>query len=76
MQRYARKRLQEEQEIKELVKQVADGHKNSKAAKVKLQELKQRIGTRKTTSDLLFTSFYTVHSLDSLSPLLFAWGVL
>ncbi|XP_046904382.1 cilia- and flagella-associated protein 99 isoform X1 [Hypomesus transpacificus] len=43
MQRYARKRLQEEQEIKELVKQVADGHKNSKAAKVKLQELKQRI---------------------------------
>ena len=51
MQRYARKRLQEEKEIKELVKQVADGHKNSKVAKVKLQEFKQRIGTKKTTSD-------------------------
>lgn len=31
--------------MRELVQQVADGHKNSKAAKAKLQEIKQRIGT-------------------------------
>ncbi|CDQ69426.1 unnamed protein product [Oncorhynchus mykiss] len=43
MQRYANKRLQEEKEMRDLVQQVADGHKNSKAAKVKLQEFKQRI---------------------------------
>uniref|UniRef100_A0A3B4H909 Cilia and flagella associated protein 99 n=1 Tax=Pundamilia nyererei TaxID=303518 RepID=A0A3B4H909_9CICH len=43
MQRYAEKRLQEEKEIKDLVQQVADGHKNSKAAKEKLQKLKQSI---------------------------------
>lgn len=44
MQRYAEKRLQEEKEIKDLVQQVAGGHKNSKAAKEKLQKLKQSIG--------------------------------
>ncbi|CAI5696572.1 cilia- and flagella-associated protein 99 isoform X2 [Oreochromis niloticus] len=43
MQRYAEKRLQEEKEIRDLVQQVADGHKNSKAAKEKLQKLKQSI---------------------------------
>uniref|UniRef100_A0A674E4S1 Cilia and flagella associated protein 99 n=1 Tax=Salmo trutta TaxID=8032 RepID=A0A674E4S1_SALTR len=43
MQRYANKRLQEEKEMRDLVQQVADGHKNSKAAKVKLQEFKQQI---------------------------------
>ncbi|XP_029900828.1 cilia- and flagella-associated protein 99 [Myripristis murdjan] len=43
MQRYARKRLQEEKEMRDLVQQVADGHKNTKAAKQRLQELKQSI---------------------------------
>uniref|UniRef100_W5K2R9 Cilia and flagella associated protein 99 n=1 Tax=Astyanax mexicanus TaxID=7994 RepID=W5K2R9_ASTMX len=43
MRRYAEKRLTEEKEIKELVQQVANGHKNSKAAKMKLHELKQCI---------------------------------
>ncbi|XP_058256077.1 cilia- and flagella-associated protein 99 isoform X3 [Hemibagrus wyckioides] len=43
MRRYAEKRLREEKEMKELVQLVADGHKNSKAAKVKLQEIKKRI---------------------------------
>ncbi|XP_072546537.1 cilia- and flagella-associated protein 99 isoform X1 [Salminus brasiliensis] len=43
MRRYAEKRLREEKEIKELVQQVASGHKNAKAARVKLHELKQRI---------------------------------
>ncbi|KAM4625089.1 cilia- and flagella-associated protein 99 [Polymixia lowei] len=43
MQRYANKRLQEEKEMRDLVQQVTEGHKNSKAAKVKLQEFKQRI---------------------------------
>lgn len=44
MRRYAEKRLKEEKEMRELVQLVADGHKNSKAAKVKLQEIKRRIG--------------------------------
>uniref|UniRef100_A0AAR2M102 Cilia and flagella associated protein 99 n=1 Tax=Pygocentrus nattereri TaxID=42514 RepID=A0AAR2M102_PYGNA len=43
MRKYAEKRLREEEEMKELVQQVASGHKNSKAAKIKLQEIKQRI---------------------------------
>ncbi|XP_075304757.1 cilia- and flagella-associated protein 99 [Odontesthes bonariensis] len=43
MQRYAEKRLQEEKEIRDLVRQVAEAHKNSKAAKEKLQNLKQSI---------------------------------
>ncbi|KAM6961106.1 cilia- and flagella-associated protein 99 [Aplochiton taeniatus] len=43
MQRYANKRLQEEKEMKDLVQQVAEGHKNSKVAKMKLQDFKQRI---------------------------------
>lgn len=46
MRKYAEKRLKEEKEMRELVQQVADGHKNSKAAKAKLQEIKQRIGTK------------------------------
>lgn len=44
MRRYAEKRLQEEKEMRDLVQQVAEGHKNSKTAKEKLQKLKQRIG--------------------------------
>lgn len=44
MRRYADKRMQEEQEMRDLVQQVAEGHKNSKAAKEKLQKLKQNIG--------------------------------
>ncbi|XP_057199414.1 cilia- and flagella-associated protein 99 isoform X2 [Triplophysa rosa] len=43
MRKYAEKRLKEEKEMRELVQQVADGHKNSKAAKAKLQEIKQHI---------------------------------
>ncbi|XP_030643298.1 cilia- and flagella-associated protein 99 [Chanos chanos] len=43
MRRYAKKRLQEEVEMKELVQQVTNGHKNSKATKAKLQEIKQQI---------------------------------
>lgn len=44
MRRYAEKRLREEEEMKELVQQVAEAHKNSKAAKIKLHKMKQRIG--------------------------------
>ncbi|XP_028994790.1 cilia- and flagella-associated protein 99 [Betta splendens] len=43
MRRYAEKRLQEEEEMRELVQQVAEGHKNSKRAKEKLLKLKQKI---------------------------------
>ncbi|XP_027027980.2 cilia- and flagella-associated protein 99 isoform X1 [Tachysurus fulvidraco] len=43
MRRYAEKRMREEEEMKELVQMVADGHKNSKAAKAKLLEIKKRI---------------------------------
>ncbi|KAK1793605.1 hypothetical protein P4O66_011985, partial [Electrophorus voltai] len=43
MRQYAEKRLHEEDGVKELIRQVADSHKNSKAAKVKLQEIKRCI---------------------------------
>lgn len=44
MRRYAEKRLQEEKEMRDLVQQVAEGHKSSKTAKEKLQRFKQSIG--------------------------------
>lgn len=44
MQRYVNKQLQEEKEMRDLEQEMVDGHKNSKAAKVKLQEFTQRIG--------------------------------
>ncbi|NXT11323.1 CFA99 protein, partial [Prunella fulvescens] len=40
---YAEKRLQEQKEMKELVEQVMEGHKNVKQAKAKIQEYKQQI---------------------------------
>ncbi|NXI29129.1 CFA99 protein, partial [Sterrhoptilus dennistouni] len=40
---YTEKRLQEQKEIKELVEQVMEGHKNVKQAKAKIQEYKQQI---------------------------------
>ncbi|XP_029972737.1 trichohyalin [Salarias fasciatus] len=43
MRSYAEKRLQEEQTLRDLVREVAEGHKNSKAAKEKIQKLKQSI---------------------------------
>ncbi|XP_037833760.1 cilia- and flagella-associated protein 99 isoform X2 [Kryptolebias marmoratus] len=43
MQKYAEKRMQEEKELRDLVRHVAEGHKNSKAAKEKIQKLKQNI---------------------------------
>uniref|UniRef100_A0AAQ4RSA2 Cilia and flagella associated protein 99 n=1 Tax=Gasterosteus aculeatus aculeatus TaxID=481459 RepID=A0AAQ4RSA2_GASAC len=43
MRRYAEKRLQEEKGLRDLVQQVAEGHKNSKAAREKLQKFKQSI---------------------------------
>lgn len=44
MRRYTEKCLEEEKEMKELVQLVADGHKNTKAAKERLQEMKKQIG--------------------------------
>lgn len=41
---YAEKRLQEQKEMKELVEQVMEGHKNVKQVKTKIQEYKQQIG--------------------------------
>uniref|UniRef100_A0A1A8PVZ0 Uncharacterized protein n=1 Tax=Nothobranchius rachovii TaxID=451742 RepID=A0A1A8PVZ0_9TELE len=43
MQKYAEKRMQEEKELRDLVQQIAKGHKNPKAAKEKLHKLKQNI---------------------------------
>ncbi|XP_076149471.1 cilia- and flagella-associated protein 99 [Alosa pseudoharengus] len=43
MRQYAAKRLQEEEGMRELVQQVADGHKNSKVAKAKLHDFKQSV---------------------------------
>lgn len=44
MRKYAEQRLQEEKEMRELVQQVAEGHRNSKMAKEKLHKFKQDIG--------------------------------
>lgn len=41
---YAEKLLQEQKEMKELVEQVMEGHKNVKRVKAKIQEYKQQIG--------------------------------
>ncbi|XP_069712558.1 cilia- and flagella-associated protein 99 isoform X3 [Phaenicophaeus curvirostris] len=43
MHQYAEKRLQEQKEMRELVEQVMEGHKNAKQAKIKLQKYKQQI---------------------------------
>lgn len=44
MHQYAEKRLQEQKEMRELVEQVVEGHKNAKQTKIKLQKYKQQIG--------------------------------
>lgn len=44
MRSYAKKRFQEEKEMRELVQQVTECHKNSKIAKEKLQKFKQSTG--------------------------------
>uniref|UniRef100_A0A8C0BUF1 Cilia and flagella associated protein 99 n=1 Tax=Buteo japonicus TaxID=224669 RepID=A0A8C0BUF1_9AVES len=43
MNQYAEKRLQEQKEMREMVEQVVEGHKNAKQAKIKLQKYKQQI---------------------------------
>ncbi|XP_075786992.1 cilia- and flagella-associated protein 99 isoform X2 [Pelodiscus sinensis] len=43
MRQYAEKRLQEEKEMRELVEQVVEGHKNVKQARMKLQKYKRQI---------------------------------
>ncbi|NWI12348.1 CFA99 protein, partial [Crypturellus soui] len=43
MHQYAEKRLREQKEMRELVEQVVEGHKNAKQAKLKLQKYKQQI---------------------------------
>ncbi|TNN84188.1 Cilia- and flagella-associated protein 99 [Liparis tanakae] len=43
MRRYAEKRLHEEKEMRDLVQQVTEGHKNSKVAKETLHKFKQSI---------------------------------
>nr|XP_033806568.1 cilia- and flagella-associated protein 99 [Geotrypetes seraphini]XP_033806576.1 cilia- and flagella-associated protein 99 [Geotrypetes seraphini] len=43
MHKYTEKRLQEEKEMKDLVEQVAEGHRNTKQAKIMVQKYKQKI---------------------------------
>ncbi|XP_031435721.1 cilia- and flagella-associated protein 99 isoform X2 [Clupea harengus] len=43
MRGYAARRLQEERGMKELVEQVGEGHKNSRVARAKLHDFKQRV---------------------------------
>ncbi|KAM9329154.1 cilia- and flagella-associated protein 99 [Gastrophryne carolinensis] len=43
MRQYAEKRLQEEKDMRDLVEQVSEGHKNTKQARLKLQKYKQKI---------------------------------
>lgn len=44
MQKYAERRMQEDKEMRDLVQQVAEGHKNSKTVQAKLRKMKQNIG--------------------------------
>ncbi|XP_072221491.1 cilia- and flagella-associated protein 99 [Leuresthes tenuis] len=82
MQRYAEKRLQEEKEMRDLVRQVAEAHKNSKAVKEKIQKLKQSIvkEVSEQSQDLLrqaleeeqaklhrrFEIIHEIHTIESL----------
>ncbi|XP_053556283.1 cilia- and flagella-associated protein 99 [Bombina bombina] len=43
MRQYAEKRLQEEKNMRDLVEEVAEGHKNTKKARLQLQKYKQQI---------------------------------
>ncbi|XP_052636617.1 cilia- and flagella-associated protein 99 isoform X2 [Harpia harpyja] len=43
MNQYAEKHLQEQKEMREMVEQVVEGHKNAKQAKIKLRKYKQQI---------------------------------
>ncbi|KAL6105647.1 cfap99 [Pungitius sinensis] len=85
MRRYAEKRLREEKEMRDLVQQVAEGHKNSKAAKEKLQKFKQSIvkEVAEQRRELLrqaleeaqaelsrkFKVIREIHAIESLTPL-------
>ncbi|XP_065516683.1 cilia- and flagella-associated protein 99 [Lathamus discolor] len=46
MHQYEEKRLQEQKEVRDLVEQVIEGHKNAKEAKIKLQKYKQEIAQK------------------------------
>ncbi|KAM9842948.1 cilia- and flagella-associated protein 99 [Aulostomus maculatus] len=85
MQKYAEKRLQEEKELRDLVQQVSEGHKNSKTAKEKLQKFKQNIvkevseQSRELLSKALeeaqadlsrkFEIIREIHAVESLPPI-------
>ncbi|KAM4807625.1 cilia- and flagella-associated protein 99 [Rhinophrynus dorsalis] len=43
MRQYAEKRLKEEKDMRDLVEQVSEGHKNTKQARLRLQKYKQQI---------------------------------
>ena len=64
--------MQEEKEIRDLVQQVAEGHKNSKAAKERIQKFKQSIGKASLFHLFSMVSFsfssisLTLHSERSL----------
>lgn len=58
MQRYAEKRMREDKEMRDLVQQVAEGHKNSKTVKEKLRQIKQNIGAL-SHSTLCFTEGFS-----------------
>ncbi|XP_030046974.1 cilia- and flagella-associated protein 99 isoform X2 [Microcaecilia unicolor] len=48
MRQYAEKRLQEDKEMRDLVEQVAEGHRNAKQARIMLQKYKQKIAQEVT----------------------------
>ncbi|NXU62015.1 CFA99 protein, partial [Horornis vulcanius] len=72
---YAEKHLQEQKEMKELVEQVMEGHKNVKQVKAKIQEYKQQIGiyiARKMRVDarypqIISSFFYIRHKFVDLT---------
>lgn len=64
---YAERRLQEQKEMRELVEQVVEGHKNAKQAKMKLQKYKRQIGIHiaKMIADHAALDFFSISTHDS-----------
>lgn len=67
MNQYAEKRLQEQKEMREMVEQVVEGHKNAKQAKIKLRKYKQQIGIY-----ILQQKWEIMPSVTKLFPLSFS----
>lgn len=68
MQKYAERRLQEDKAMRDLVQQVAEGHKNSKTVKEKLRKMKQNIGALRHSTHCHFNACARRHWRQFFTP--------